>query len=60
MKQVEYRVRPVVRYVVTRWYQDGATGGCETFGEFDNENQAELVRQTLEYCELARNESALS
>lgn len=53
MVKVEYRVRPVVRYVVTRWHQElddrGCSGaGCETVGEFPNEEAAECVRNALE------------
>jgi uncharacterized protein YtpQ (UPF0354 family) len=47
MKQVEYRVRPVVRYVVTHWYDFGNTGGCGPVGEFDNEQAAERVAAAL-------------
>lgn len=41
MRTVEYRVRPVTRYVVTRYQTDteGACG-CEAMGEFDNEVKA--------------------
>jgi hypothetical protein len=46
---VEYRVRPVVRYVVTRWHEVGPyQAGVETIGEFDNEHTAERVRKALE------------
>jgi hypothetical protein len=51
-KTVEIRVRPVVRYVVTR-YESGTDangmgyGGCETVGEFDNERSAEFVAMAL-------------
>lgn len=49
----EYRVRPVVRYVVTRYChayssQDGKSGqlgSSEVVGEFDNENMARMVAQ---------------
>ena len=34
--QVEYRVRPVTRYIVTRFHQDELSGGVETKGEFDS------------------------
>ena len=38
MRTVEYRVRPVTRYVVTRWESDGDNyASCEPRGEFDNE-----------------------
>lgn len=49
---VEYRVRPVVRYAVTR-YESGSDaevswGGCETVGEFQNEESAERVKAAME------------
>lgn len=58
MEQVEYRVRPVVRYVVTRWYsgqhpEGGNYGGCETIGEYDCESAAERVYKALEAGEKA-------
>lgn len=41
MKKVEYRVKSVTRYIVTRFeeesHDDGSeSGGCEGFGEFNN------------------------
>ena len=47
--KVEYRVRPVTRYVVTRWHQadNGHTGGCESRGEFDNAETAYAVAYAL-------------
>lgn len=50
---IEYRVRPVVRYVVTRFArEDLPSGNCvagsSTCGEFDNEQQAESVKAALE------------
>lgn len=50
----EYRVRPVVRYVVTHYHSystedgKGGGGGSEVVGEFDNEAQAEKVKAALE------------
>lgn len=57
MRQVEYRVRPVVRYVVTRWHSEddgngSVGGGCETVGEFHREEAAERVRDALAASEL--------
>lgn len=51
----EYRVRTVVRYVVTRYchpYQSrdgacGSTGSSQIVGEFQNEQQAFEVAQAL-------------
>lgn len=43
----EIRVRPVVRYVVTRYFKPmpelGLQGGSECLGEFDNERLADEV-----------------
>lgn len=47
MQVIEYRVRPVVKYQVTRWHQNGNSAGCESCGEFSNETQAETARQAL-------------
>ena len=48
---IEYRVRPVTRYIVTRHYSDsspwGESGGCEERGEFDNLSIAETVAKAL-------------
>lgn len=51
----EYRVRPVVRYVVTRYFhpyqsQDGKigqNGSSEVIGEFDNEQLADQVCEAM-------------
>lgn len=47
--KVEYRVREVTRYIVTRHYEDlsGTHGGTETKGEFDNSNVAFEVAYAL-------------
>jgi hypothetical protein len=45
--KVEYRVRPVTRYFVTRWYDSGNTGGTECKGEFDNWQNAYAVAYAL-------------
>lgn len=54
-RKYEYRVRPVIRYVVTRHhsYEEPVgsgrwSGGCETMGEFANEFQAELAKEAYE------------
>lgn len=44
MKTIEYRVRPVTRYVVTRY----ESGGVETLGEFANEGHALRVMLALQ------------
>lgn len=61
MDGIEYRVRPVVKYQVTRWHQWGKEAGCESLGLFDNENQAEKVCTALmgsddDYQEFVRGE----
>lgn len=45
--KVEYRVKEVKRYVVTRWYEGDRCGGCETKGEFDNSDTAYAVGYAL-------------
>ena len=47
--KVEYRVRPVTRYVVTRYHESesGRTGGVETKGEYDNADVAYQVAYAL-------------
>jgi len=53
MKTIEYRVRPVTRYVVTRYesevHENGAEscGSCQTKGEFDNHEIAYQVGYAL-------------
>ena len=51
---IEYRVRPVTRYVVTRFSSrldrhsgQGTSAGCELCGEFDNARQAEKIATAL-------------
>jgi hypothetical protein len=45
--KVEYRVRPVTRYIVTRYYTEDKQGGCEAKGEFDNPEIAYQVGYAL-------------
>jgi hypothetical protein len=48
MSQVEIRVRPVIRHVVTRFTPASeGQSAVETLGEFDSENYAEQVAETL-------------
>lgn len=56
---VEYRVRPVTRFVVTKWeqraYADGQQAcGSSTCGEFDQEHIAVAVRDALEAAHRSR------
>lgn len=54
--EVEYKVRQVTRYVVTRFYRDDdcGTGGVETKGEYGNEDIAHEVAYALAKEEHAR------
>jgi hypothetical protein len=52
MTKVEYRIRPVTRYVVTRYHEQGdgsrhMGAGCESKGEFDNAETAYAVGYAL-------------
>lgn len=49
-KTVEYRVRPVTRYIVTEFISDpeNGAGHCGTIGEYDNEWYAQRVKLALE------------
>jgi hypothetical protein len=47
MSTVEYRVRPVTRYVVTRYETDGKASQLETIGEYGNEGYAIRVMEAL-------------
>jgi hypothetical protein len=56
MKQVEIRVRPVIRHVVTRFSEERTSAldeppaykrQLETLGEFDSEGYAEIVAEAL-------------
>lgn len=42
MKDIEYRLRPVTRYVITRYENQGENGtaAIRTIGEFDNQRDA--------------------
>lgn len=50
MRETEYRVRPVTRWIVTRWHcEDYGAGssGVEECGEFSNLRQANKVCEAL-------------
>ena len=48
MEKIEYRVRPVTRFIVTRFHQeDRGTAGVDVRGEFDNEAMAYEVGYAL-------------
>ena len=51
-KKIEYRVRPVQRYVITRYEEEsregyGSNAGSEPLGEFDNWERAIDIAQRL-------------
>ena len=61
MEKIEYRVRPVTRYVVTRYHQElasdgtaGNNGGVQTLGEYPNQELAYEVGYALCKQEHAR------
>jgi hypothetical protein len=47
VEKIEYRVRPVTRYVVTRYEEHETVGNCGQMGEFDNERVAYEVGYAL-------------
>lgn len=55
MDKIEYRVRPVTRYIVTS-FRDEGDGGCSGrgHGEFDNEQTAYEVGYALARAEHER------
>lgn len=54
--KVEYRVRKVERYIVTRYHEgpQGRTGGCEVKGEYDSADVAFEVGYALAKSEHER------
>lgn len=51
-KTVEYRVRPVTRYIVTKFAAEEIAPGCgavgsSVIGEFENQKRAVLVSEAL-------------
>jgi hypothetical protein len=47
MDKIEYRVRPVTRYYVTKYEQSENGGGCSSCGEYDSESLAQQVAYAL-------------
>lgn len=45
--KIEYRVRPVTRFIVTRYHKSGDAGGVDTLGEYDNHETAYAVGYAL-------------
>ncbi len=56
--EVEYRVKPVTRYIITRFHSDGRSGGVEECGEFRNGNSAYTVARALSEFERHANPDA--
>ena len=56
MEKIEYRVRPVTRFIVTRFHgnDESLSGGVETHGEFDNSDTAYKVAYALCQAEHGR------
>lgn len=52
MEKIEYRVRPVTRYIITRYEEaENATAGSRQLGEFGNEECAYDVAHALAFKE---------
>jgi len=54
ISKIEYRVRPITRYVVTRYHEDAdgkSTGNSRQCGEYDNEEVAYEVGYALAKAE---------
>jgi len=47
MEKIEYRVRPVTRFVVTRYEESDQCGGSKVLGEYDNKEVAYGVGYAL-------------
>ena len=47
MEKVEYRVRPVTRFIVTKYEEEGAAQSVQTMGEYDNQFVAQEVAYAL-------------
>jgi len=45
--KVEYKVRPVTRYVVTKYTQSSQSTSSENLGEFPNVGRANMVAHSL-------------
>lgn len=48
---IEYKVREVTRYIVTRFEDSGRIGGSSLIGEFDNSDEAYKVGAALAFKE---------
>lgn len=47
MATSEFSVHPVIRYVISHFYEDGLSAGMETYGEFDHLETATEVAKVL-------------
>jgi hypothetical protein len=47
MEGVEYRIKPVTRYIITRYHQIGDSAGVDSKGEYDNADVAYDVGYAL-------------
>ena len=61
MNVIEYKVRPVTRFVVTRYESNPETGSgaVETIGEYPNEWYAQRVKTALEAADPGGDELPL-
>ena len=50
-EKIEYRVRPVTRYIVTRFNEYGNKSALTQTGEYDNEDEAYTVATALAFKE---------
>jgi hypothetical protein len=56
---IEYRVRPITRYIITVYTADGEKGGGSQMGTFDRLNDANFVASKLADSERDRLEGGL-
>jgi hypothetical protein len=54
----EYKVRPVIRYVVTEYRLGENCGGSSVVGEFASEQRAEDVAKAMESLDFKRRNEA--
>lgn len=47
MKRVEYKVKPVTRYIITRHEADSAGAACTSMGQFETSQGATFVATAL-------------
>lgn len=50
---IEWRVRPVTRYIITRFEQDDQLAGSQSFGTYDDHSTASTVAEALSDKDLA-------